>query len=297
MIRYSCGSCGKSLRADEKIIGREAKCTRCGMVTQVPPKSTRKPSSKKTTTTTPAAPVIQKPAISDSNSDELFDWDDSGRYDDSPEESGILKSLSPNPILGSLGTVVAKQPEETEEPDIDGFRPVFNVVDKKKKKKTRSSTKIDLSPSPIALIIAASVLAGFAGIYWFINQPPRYLPKQETKTVFEQTKEAIEYETALFELKKAKRAMMVMGDGYIAAKGLPDSELDELRAFAKSVDEITDDSFAIDQANTLFDGGDTKAAVDLIVTKTAEFNQLREQVSEKIKEYRNRTYQSESAPK
>jgi DNA-directed RNA polymerase subunit M/transcription elongation factor TFIIS len=42
MIRFYCDQCGKSLRANEEIVGRKIRCTACPAMMTVPPISTRK---------------------------------------------------------------------------------------------------------------------------------------------------------------------------------------------------------------------------------------------------------------
>ncbi len=102
---------------------------------------------------------------------------------------------------------------------------------------------------------------------------------------------AIQYRTALLELKKSQRVLRVMADGYLTAKALPESELGDFYEFLSSIDQLTNENFALDEATALFVAGDRTAAKNLIQKEIANLNRLQEKVTERTKAFQSKTYQ------
>ncbi len=281
MIRYYCEACGKSLKADDSIIGRKAGCTRCESITEVPPFSTRKSGEKK-----------RKEANSDSfidvDADEFFQDDDSVQ----------LNSFAPNITEGSTRKNSRDQPDDgasdpndknddSDSQSNDEFRQIFNVVDQKKRVR---GTGIKISPMVLASIAGALAIGA---IIFAISSgyTPGYQRQEMTPTAFAKTIEAIEYETAMLELKKSKTALILTANGYVAAKGVPESELDEVKEFAASIDQVARDDFAVVEATSLHDSDQVADAARLIVLETEKLIDLRNEATRRAKEYRAKTYE------
>jgi hypothetical protein len=266
MIRYTCQACGKSLRAKNDIIGRKAPCTRCGAIAKVPATSTRPSSQHKKATKTGSLPESNE-------SGPLLD----SHVDVTVEEKAPAE----------LSIVLPKQVSNLKEPSngvdqaaesVDEFEPVFKRVEQKNN-----------LASPLILFLAAGVLALSAYSFWSFNFGQA--EDEKIVTAFEQTVEAIQYQAALFELRKSQRVLLVMADGYLAAKNLPESELGDLIEFVSSLDQFTNENIAIDEANDLFDAGHRDAATDLIEKETAILADFQAEVRRRTKELQSKTYQ------
>lgn len=273
MIRYTCEACGKALRANEDIIGRKAQCTGCGTIARVPEFSTR-PSLKKNRPTR--------------NSGRLRDATDKKLLPGLPTHAGSERGGPPEQAGGLSADETGFLPEVSEfdgtlktlpEADVaEEFEPVFKRLEPKKN-----------AGSPRRVFIAGSLLAFLAVGYWAVGYGKTN--GGDSDNAFALTPAAIQYRTALLELKKSQRVLRVMADGYLTAKTLPESELGDLNEFLSSIDLLTNENFALDEATELFVAGDRTAAKNLIQKEIANLNRLQEKVTERTKAFQSKTYQ------
>ena len=279
MIRYYCEACGKTLKADDSIIGRKAECTRCESIAEVPPFSTRKSGEKKRASNL-------SDSIIDVDADDYFDDDDSVKLNSFAPivmENSSRQKDDARPKASSTATELdAGEPSE----DNEEFRAVFNVVERKKR---FGGSGIKISPMVLASI--AGVLAIGAIVFALSGYSPGYQREKVAPTAFAKTSEAIEYQTALMELKKSKTALIVTANGYLAAKGAPSSELDEVIAFATSISSVVNDDFALVEATSLYDSDQEADAARLIVLETEKLIDLRLEATRRAKEFRAKTYE------
>ena len=161
---------------------------------------------------------------------------------------------------------------------VNEFEPVFKRLEQKNN-----------FASPLIFFFAAGVLALSAYGFWCFYFGPA--EDEKIATAFEQTVEAIQYQAALFELRKSQRVLLVMADGYLAAKNLPESELGDLHEFVGSLDQFTNENITLDEANDLFDAGHRDAATDLIEKETAILADFQAEVRRRTKEFQSKTYQ------
>jgi DNA-directed RNA polymerase subunit M/transcription elongation factor TFIIS len=278
MIRYSCIQCGKSLRASDSIAGRKAKCTRCGSIEEVPPFSTRKSNSKRK--------QEEADEIIAVDSDSFLDLEELRSLVPTPKESSVISSDQSNvdpstpqasvPSNESASTYGKVPLSETE---LDHFRPVFNVVTPAARRSQR--------------IAVAFVLIMIAGLVVFVTSWMFgwFRPPEPEVSGFAQTSEAIQYEKAREELKKAWRVMKIIADGFVAAKGGDLSEFEDLASLASDAEKATLDPSDFQMAEELFQSGNRTAAMTTIAESTRALNELRNRVSKQTKEIRDRTYQ------
>ena len=275
MIRYTCEACGKALRANDEIIGRKAQCTRCGTIGRVPAASTR-PSqkkakngnrSKRANSSSPASFVTEPPDSSKVGTKHV-----ENSLEAIPPNTALI-SMSQPPLvrqpLSRLPQAVAKNEQ---------FEPVFKRIE----------TRKNVVP-PLMLVLAGislAVLTLAIGAFSLNRSDP---PAVGSK--FGQTEEVIQYRKSLFELKKSQRVLEVMADGYLAAKNLPESELGDLNEFVRAIDQFTEASVVIEEANALFEAGKIDEAKTLIQQEIATLKEFQQEASRRTREYQASTYQ------
>ncbi len=267
MIRYRCIQCGKSLKAPDAIIGRKARCSKCGSIEEVPPFSTRKSRSR--------AVKDRQNEIVSVDSDSFFDLED-------------VRSLKSSKLIGGATTpeveneprqIAPKTQATTDVGMGQEFRPIFKRVQPNRK------------PSQIIVAIVAGLMITCAAVFVLMGSLGSWDRQEEARTAFDQTKEMVKYENALFDLKKAQRVMLIISDGYLSAKGVEKSELGDLDQFVASLDEVTMDESAIVAARELFETGDKAEASRRVAESTKLLTQLRQEVARRTEDLRTKTYQ------
>ncbi len=250
MIRFYCNSCGKSLRADESIVGRSSKCTSCGNVNRIPIESSRKPGEKKR----PDEDLLAVLADSDSFS-ELNDMDFSA--------SDQAERRSAKSHLIATATETNRPPVAQLDPVAPKFQPRFGV-----KRRT-------ISPTLVASLAGLLIFLGI--VYWIFSSPRIRIPASVPKTAFEQTNDAQMFANALFELKKSRRGLEFAEKGLLD-RGLPKSHLAGVVGITQKFDSLVNDGYALQEGNSLFDSGKAAAAQKLIQSETKRLGELKTEI-------------------
>lgn len=266
MIRYTCHSCDKSLRANDDIIGCKAQCTRCGTIARVPATSTRSSNQQKKQTNAESVPAqVESEAPHDPHVDVAGDEQSSTKL------SVALPTQLSNPK-------VPTDPVEPTNEAVDEFEPVFKRIEQKSK-----------FVSPMTLAFAAGLLVISVCGFWYVYFGQSKLEKTTTK--FAQTAEVIQYQAAMSDLRKSQRILSLMADGYLAAKNLPESELGDLNEFVRSLDQLTTENIAIEEAKDLFDSGHRDTATELIKQELEILADFQTEIRERTLELQSKTYQ------
>ena len=255
MIRFYCNSCGKSLRADESIVGRSSKCTSCGNVNRIPVESSRKPGEKKR----PDADLVAVLADSDSFSDlSDMDFSASDQAERRTAKSHLIATATETsrPSVAQLDRVVPK------------FQP-----------RVRAKLRT-ISPALAASIAGLLVFLGV--IYWIFSPSRTKIPAPIPKTAFEQTNAAKLFANALFELKKSRRVLEFAENGLID-RGLPKSDLAGVVGITQKFDSLVNDGYALQEGNSLFDSGKVADANRLIQSETKRLEELKTEIDKETK--------------
>ncbi len=294
MIRFSCRKCGKSLRAEEAIVGRSTRCTACQARNRVPTESTRKSGEKqKVLATAEEAVVDDQPGdivseeivtlLADSDSFEQFeDFDFSNLKLDAPPKSspssdvsGVPSGAPANPSLGAPRTSTPS----SENSASAAARPT--ILRPASIKKLQSfSLDAWVKPALIAAGILSLLIGGYFLVSFLINRSS--LPSQAE---FEKSPLGQHYAQVLMDLKKSTRVMEYMENGY-RDKSLPESGLDRVNEFKKEYRTLLDDKAAIQEANQLFLSGGEPAARKFVrerIDKMKEMKKEADQLSESLK--------------
>ncbi len=255
MIRFYCNSCGKSLRADESIVGRSSKCTSCGNVNRIPIESSRKPGEKKRPDDDLVAVLAGSDSFSDLN-DMDFSASDQAERRSAKSHLIAMPTDTSRPSVAQLDRVVPK------------FQPRVGV-----KRRT-------ISPALVASI--AGLLVFFGVIYWIFSSTRTRIPVPVPKTAFEQTNEAKLFANELFELKKSRR-VLEFAENALNDRGLPKSHLAGVIGITQKFDSLVNDGYALQEGNSLFDSGKVADAKKLIQSETKRLGDLKSEIDKETK--------------
>lgn len=266
MIRFSCRKCGKSLRADDSIVGRSTLCTACKAVNRVPQESTRK-SGEKSVRSVPEPVAIPHQAdlfdeeivtlIADSDSFEGFEDLDLSKIKIETEESNGNKSPVPTTLVAAKNAAGTHKDGTLQSAPSDPA-PAVPVKDAGQ---TWRQTPRSLSPLPFIFLglLAVFMVGGYFGYRLVFSEPP-----EVRKTELELSSIGYQFEKTLKDLKRTQRFL----DQYIrmlSDKNIPESNLTsakDLNQRFRSV--VADGTTQLAAANKLYDAKNQDGAKQLL---------------------------------
>lgn len=270
MIRFYCNSCGKSLRADETVIGRKSKCSGCRAIVLVPDQSTRAAGEK-------IRPLDDAKAVLA----ERDPFDDMDMLISEPFEP-LRKVPRPQATAHQPETPMAipiAKPT-TSADDAPKFTPSFR----------RAAPRKKLTPILMTVIFVAALSVLGCLTYWLGSDSSDFRSTSEIKTEFEKTAPVLLYDTELARLKASQQVLEITSNGYLTAKGLPKSSLKDLDELRERVELATHDGYAIVQGNALYAAGKLSDAKILVETETDKIAGLRKELDAQVKALKEKTY-------
>jgi hypothetical protein len=213
MIRFSCRKCGKSLRADDSIIGRSTRCTACQAINRIPPESTRKSGEKSVRIL--AEPVAAQPQtelydeeivtlVAESDSFEGFeDLDLSNLTIDTSQSKMHLDSAqTARPTFKIAAGDSVQNGQHSANKAVSGTASLEAAAIPAWKRAPRS-----ISPFPFIVVGTILVLSGLG---YFGYRMYFAAPAVVRKTELEKSSIGYKFEQTLFEFKKAQRVLEYM---------------------------------------------------------------------------------------
>lgn len=238
MIRFRCQACGKKLKADDSIIGRKVKCTRCGKVETVPPfDDLTKPATK------------QDPdLISVGDSDAESNPDPDVAADD---DYAICDSL-----LGDDSAPVEMDVQINTDVEVNPDRRQFKLLERKPLELRR------YLPFGIAGMVLMTGLIVLISSGWLFPSGPMF------DSEFEALPAVANYRRAQNQLEKSRRVMMVMAESMISQEKLTEDDINELNEFNDTILLFSKKIDTLKKASELVDLGE-KAAANQLLTQEA----------------------------
>lgn len=282
MIRFRCSECGKKLKADDDIVGRKVRCTRCNTIETVPNSDNlARPyeTTHRLATTKPR--LKEKPRLENhpKHHDQPVLKDESGPAGNSRRRGKKARFKTEPDFFFNPNTVNLDQPVElfghsaSGQTELENFEPRFNVV---RPEINRSRRWLLLGLSGIFLTIAVAVVFN---IGWILNL------SKILSTDHEQLEEVIFYRNAVSKLEKSRRAMFIAGSAYIAINAGTEQERMDLEDYNASIKSLTSDTAMLEEVESLFRSGKDVPARALLVQSAVELNKLRDEVDLKAREY------------
>jgi len=295
MIRFRCQECGKKLKADDDIVGRKVKCTRCGKVEKVPPSDNlTKPNPAKTN------PAKEDPAKEDDFEamlESAVSAEDEGDLIGSrsveEDSSKRLDANKPKPIrkkstsfkMGPSDLIAGEEPVEMmghSGPDVsidtEKFQPQF---------KSTKPKKSNLRRNVIFGLIGLGLIGGIAvvsNLGWILDA------KRKLSTDYENLEEVKFYRNAVAQTERARRQMKIAGDAYLKIKSGTAEEEKSLQDYNDSIESQTTKSDMLERVETLFRAGEDNKAKALLVNTGVELGKVKKEIELKTQEYTDKTY-------
>lgn len=272
MIRFRCQECGKKLKADDEIVGRKVKCTRCDNVETVPPcdNLTKPKDLEKRLETTKPKPLTRTSAS----------VVDSENRDAAASDSSADESLFDDLVLDDLVRpieMVSSNPDAVSVVQTD--RPGFRQFERKRRDLKR------LLPFGLVGFATLIIILTVVNSGWLFGGGPRY-PAE-----FESLPAVANYRRAQNQLEKSRRVMMVIGEALISQKSSPTGMVEELEDFNESILSLSRKITTLDEAYELTQQ-DSQAAANKLLTDEANLMDDRKfDVERKTEEYNKLTYE------
>jgi phage FluMu protein Com len=251
MIRFRCKECGKKLKADDEIVGRKVKCTRCDSIESVPESDN-------------LAKSQQSQIRLDANKPKPKSFKtDVG--------TGTMNPGNPDQPIHLFGhSAVRSTPTEH-------FEQRFQVVTRKP-----SNLRRWILLGLIG-VFSVAVVAVLFNLGWIMDV------RRKLSTDYENLAEVVYYRNAVMKLEKSRRMMHVAGRNYIATRVGTDDEIRELEEYDASIRALTTNSDILEKVEALFRRGKDVEAKALLVNTAKELNRQRSKVETVTKEYTNQT--------
>ena len=310
MIRFRCRECGKKLKAEEDIVGRKVKCTRCKNIETVPPEDRLDTISRRE--------AEENNDVIRADSDDDFDFtsaSESGIYADTPGEGSKsdsrLSAAKPDfeKNFQAMGSSVVTDEDDDEDDEFDD-QPIIALRENTSGRSSKSllnttsdgdsdsESSIDL-PHPtagfarkkkdnsrrnIALALSAVLAAIVIGFSWsaistYLNRPFEYSDD------FLKCREVFDYQTAIEDVNKSKRVMRVMGEAFVASNGASDLVLEDMNDYIKKVEEQTEDESILKSAYTMYVSNQPQKAKNNLVDATEKLKLLKAEIEEMSEKY------------
>ena len=326
-IRFHCEKCGKSLRADQEIIGRLTRCSKCGAKVRVPAESTRKSGEKNLTSDPFAQPIADKLDSSNSLPPPLHQ--ESQLVTELDSERRIASSdVFDEGILSVLGD--SDKFEDLSDFDLGRFDPAayhskpmaasshsrapINQTDKpgklapnqpaaspafRKKKKSQFLPLRFFSayfPAPdkfspkVVILAGVLVIAGLlsiGGLALWLSLDNFTLEKSELY----QSGMGSRYKSVLTELKRSQGALATMQQAHIS-KGLPSDQLTQANELLQKFAKMTDGHPGLRSAERQLRRGDEKEGRKMFHLEIEAMISLKAEIDTETEQLKERTFSS-----
>ncbi len=269
MIRFRCKNCGKKLKADEQIVGRRVRCTKCDSVEIVPEDAIpSKPSGINTS---------ENDAL---RNDSLATAKESGDGFLSPTEMGV-RSKGDNfefsiPSLSTSGekSLLGQSPNN----DKQEFTPQFQLASKKVSRARR--------------VVMFGMIGGFllVAVLIAVNFDRFIKARKMLSTEYEQLEEVVFYRNAVMKLKKSYRMMDIAGANYLKMHPNNERVAKEFEEAKSATLSRTQNSDLVKNVESYFRQGEDVKAKALLVNTAVELEAWREEIDLKTKSFSEATY-------
>lgn len=294
MIRFRCKKCGKKLKADDEIIGRKVKCTRCEKVTRVPKTDNLAKVSTRPLDDRPqqVEAIGEEPDIG-----QRFVWDEpdsSAESIDSDERASSLlaegsddDSLILNGTSSAIGTdrlstsrgksefSIHVDVDRTPAPP-DDFEPRFKVVQ-------RGSSP--LKKWLVFAVLGIVLVGGIAGVLTYLSGGNSDSGPAFTSD-FESMPHVMDYRRAEMLLEKSDRFLTIASQATRSGPKIDADEAAELTDLHASVAELTQNSTVLTDVSKLMTANNTTDAKTLLLKSTRTLDEKRAEVDKKTRSFR-----------
>lgn len=264
MIRFRCKNCGKKLKADEQIVGRRVRCTKCDSVEIVP-----KPVPS-------AESLINGHSREKDAGNELLEAANAAvNVSSAPAEKEVrsegnnfefsIPSLNPSGKEGLLGQPSSQNQQE--------FKPQFQLASKK--------------VSRVRRIVMFAMIGGFLVVTLLvaINFNGLMKARKMLSTDYEQLEEVVYYRNAVMRLEKSYRMMDVAGRTYLAMNPNDESVAKEFEEAKSATLSRTRNSDLEKDVESYFRQGEEVKAKALLVNTAVELDAWRKEIDLKTKAF------------
>lgn len=304
MIRFRCKKCGKKLKADDEIIGRKVKCTRCDKVARVPPTDNLAKS-------TPAESPSAADPTPESSGEFSFSWEDP-KSTAEPADSGefvpptvmgddefgdAIDGLSWNGDGAALGSesagvvlpavdaqssefaIKVKVKADGEKESSDSFEPRF------KKAQRQSLSRRSIIIGILSLLLGAGGIGATVMVVRYLN------PGQTFSAEFEKKALVLDYRRAVLQIEKSSRFLKIASQ---PSQSGANAATDDARRLSESqvnnlldrVNDMTENSTVLVDASKLFDEDNDTAARALLIQSAKVLDDQRADIDQKTRAFK-----------
>lgn len=258
MIRFRCKTCGKKLKADEQIVGRRVRCTKCDSIEIVPKGDVANPNS-----------LENSPSGSDK---------ESGHADvnpvETPSKDGDFESSISSLKNSSEKSLLGRQTKSGNQ----DFIPHFQLASKKVSR-TRRVALFGMIGG--FLIVSVLVAANF----------DRLVKARKMLSVdYEELAEVVYYRNAVKKLEKSYRMMDIAGRTYLAMNPSDQSTAKEFEQAKSTTLSRTRNSDLEKDVESYFRQGEEVKAKALLVNTAVELDAWRKEIDLKTRFFSKASY-------
>lgn len=274
MIRFRCKNCGKKLKANEQIVGRRVRCTKCDSVEVVPEEGITSKSSGKNTA---EKNTSKKNAL---NIDSLAVAKKSGDAVGSPMDLEVRSEVDhfefSIPALSTSGekSLLGQPPNK----DKQAFTPQFQLASKKVSRARR--------------LVMFGMIGGFllVTVLVAVNFDRLIKARRMISTDYEQLAEVVYYRNAVKKLEKSYRMMDIAGRTYLAMNPNNERVAREFEEAKSATLSRTRNSDLEKNVESYFRQGEDVKAKALLVNTAVELEAWRKEIDLKTKAFSEATY-------
>jgi DNA-directed RNA polymerase subunit RPC12/RpoP len=260
MIRFRCKTCGKKLKADEQIVGRRVRCTKCDSIEIVP-----------------KGDVTNSKSLGESPSGsgkELGDADVNPVEIEVPSKVGDFEFSMPSLKTSSEKRSGEKQTKSGNQ----DFTPHFQLATKKV---SRTRRVVLFGMIGGFLIVSVLVAANFARLA---------KARKMLSTDYDELAEVVYYRNARKKLEKSYRMMDIAGQLYLANNPSDQSKAKEFEQAKSATLSRTLNSDLEKEVESYFQQGEDMKAKALLVNTAVELDAWRKEIDLKTKFFSEASY-------
>ena len=274
MIRFRCKTCGKKLKADEQIVGRRVRCTKCDSVEIVPEKVAAPTPSEKSSSRLDEE-------LGDADSGDAASGDAvSGDADVKPVGTEVpskvsdfefsIPSLKPSSETSLLGQAAGNENQD--------FTPHFQLATKKVSHARR--------------LVLFGMIGGFllVSVLVALNFDRLVKARKMLSTDYDELAEVVYYRNAVMKLEKSYRMMDIAGRTYLAMNPDAKNAAKEFEEAKSATLNRTRNSDVERDVESFFRQGEDVKAKALLVNTAVELDAWREEVDLKTKYFSEASY-------
>lgn len=260
MIRFRCKTCGKKLKADEQIVGRRVRCTKCDSIEIVPKDVVAITNS-----------LGDSPAGADKG---LGDADFNPLEIEVPSKVGDFEFSMPSLKTSSDKSLGERQTKSGNQ----DFTPQFQFATKKV---SRTRRVVLFGMIGGFLIVSVLVAANFARLV---------KARKMLSTDYDELAEVVYYRNARKRLEKSYRMMDIAGQLYLANNPSDQSKAKEFEQAKSATLSRTLNSDLEKEVESYFQQGEDMKAKALLVNTAVELDAWRKEIDLKTKFFSEASY-------